>query len=101
MKKVLRKCVICNKVEGMPHATINPPDLPSFRVLENPPFSHTGIDYAGPLYVHEQSSEGPTRSKAYACLFTCCSTRAVHLELTPELSASSFLLFHRFANINQ
>jgi len=99
VKKVLRKCVICNKVEGMPYATVSPPDLPSFQVSEDPPFSHTGIDYASPLYVHKQSSEGPTMSKAYVCLFTCCSTQAVHLELTPELLASSFLLlFRRFAS---
>ena len=37
--------------------------------------------------------------KAYVCLFTCSSTRAVHLELTPDLSVSSFLLlFRRFAS---
>ena len=29
--------------------------------------------------------------KAYICLFTCASTRAVHLELVPCLSVSSFL----------
>jgi len=70
----LKKCVICNKVEGMPYATVSPPDLPSFWVLEDPLFSHTGIDYAGPLYVHDPSLEGSTMSKAYVCLYTCCST---------------------------
>ena len=35
--------------------------------------------------------------KAYVCLFTCCSTRAIHLELTPDMSVNLFLLcFHRF-----
>ena len=31
VKKVIRKCVICNKVEGMPYATVSSPDLPTFR----------------------------------------------------------------------
>ena len=31
------------------------------------------------------------------CLFTCAATRAVHLELKPDLSAATFLLaFRRF-----
>ena len=99
VKKIIKNCVICNRVEGMPYATVSPPDLPSFRVSEDPPFSHTGVDYAGPLYVHELSSQGSTMSKAYVCLFPCCSTRAVHLELTPDLSGPTFLLlFRRFAS---
>ena len=75
------------------------PDLPSFRVSEDPPFTHTGIDFTGPMYVQDASAHGSSTSKAYVCLFTCCSTRAVHLELCNDLSVSSFLLlFRRFAS---
>ena len=36
--------------------------------------------------------------KGYVFLFSCASTRAVHLELVPDLSARSFVLaFRRFA----
>ena len=65
------------------------------RVSDEPPFSHTGIDFAGPLYVKSDSQ----LDKAYVCLFTCSLTRAVHLELTPDLSVKSFLLlFCQFAS---
>lgn len=99
VKRVIRSCVTCIKVEGLPYASTVPPDLPDFRVSEDPPFAHTGIDFAGPLYVVEPSSQESSMSKAYVCLFTCCSTRAVHLELTPDMSVPSFLLlFRRFAS---
>ena len=84
VKKVSRKCVICKRYEGK--SVSSPPltQLPEERVGEYPPFANTGIDFAGPLYI---KSDG----KVYVCLFTCGITRAIHLELTTDLSASSFL----------
>ena len=96
VKKVIRQCIICRRYDGKPFPSPAIPDLPAERVSEGPPFSTTGIDFAGPLYVRGPDSK-ECNSKAYVCLFTCASTRAVHLELTRELSAASFLLaFRRF-----
>ena len=93
VKKIIKLCVICNKLEGPPYPSSVPPDLPDFRTSEDPPFSNTGADFAGPLFVKEHDAS----KKVYVCLFTCCSTRAVHLELVPDLSVNSFLLaFRRF-----
>ena len=66
-----------------------PPDLPTVRVSEDPLFMHVGLDFAGPLYVKEQWTETPTKS--YVCLFTCGSTRGVHLEVTHGLDVDNFL----------
>jgi len=97
VKGILRKCVVCKKLEGLPYCPQRAPDLPSCRVSEDPPFSHTGLDFAGPLYFVE-STRSNVSSKAYICLFTCAATQAVHLELTHGLNVSSFLLaFLRFA----
>jgi len=75
----------------------SPPDLPSDRVSDDPPFTYTGIDFAGPLYVQHRGSDDGGECKAYICLFTCASTRAIHLELTNSLSVDQFLLaFRRF-----
>ena len=68
------------------------PPLPDFRVREAPPFTFTGVDFAGPLYVRDNEE------KVWLCLYTCCVTRAVHLEIAPGLSAQTFILcFRRFA----
>ena len=55
----------------------------------------------GPKSKYKSDSNGDTRedctSKAYVCLFTCASTRAVHLELTRGLTVCQFLQsFRRF-----
>ena len=93
VKGVVRRCVTCKRFEAKPFAAAKTPPLPSSRVDDDPPFSNTGVDFAGPLYAAtKQESE-----KVYICLFTCASTRAVHLELVPCLSVPLFLqAFRRF-----
>ena len=101
MKKIIRKCVICRKYEGTPYNPLPPTDLPNNRVSEDPPFTHVGLDFAGPLFIENKSSEVEQNEskKVYICLFTCASTRAVHLELCRSLSAQDFLLsVRRFAS---
>ena len=62
--------------------------LPKQRVSASVPFAHCGIDYFGPLYVKECSGS----KKVWVCLFTCLVTRAIHLELTMNMSTEMFLL---------
>lgn len=59
------------------------------------PFTITGVDFTGALYVQHNGKE----EKVYVCLFTCATTRAVHLEVVTDLSTDTFLLaFRRFAS---
>ena len=51
IKKVLNKCLVCATYEGTPFKAPPSPDLPGVRVADDPPFTHTGLDFAGPLYV--------------------------------------------------
>ncbi|XP_071123186.1 uncharacterized protein [Mytilus edulis] len=96
VKKLLNKCVTCRKVMGKSYNKPDPPPLPKIRVQEASPFTVTGVDYTGALYI--KNSEGTLR-KAYICLFTCASTRAVHLEVVPNLSEHSFIqAFRRFVS---
>ena len=63
-------------------------DLPAARLqIHEPPFSHVGTDYFGPLVVKVKRSE----CKRYGCLFTCMTTRAIHLELSNDLTSSAFI----------
>ena len=64
------------------------PPFPSERVTEAVPFTFTGIDYCGPLFIKSK----PETSKVWICLFTCLVTRAVHLELIHSMTTEDFLL---------
>ena len=56
VKKIVRKCVICRKFEGKPFAAPKDPPLPTSRVSDEPLFTSTGMDFAGPLYVTNTST---------------------------------------------
>ena len=78
----------------MPYRSQPSSNLPSERVSEDPPFTHVGVDFAGPLFIDDRNiTEGANESsKVYVCLFTCALMRAVHLELTRGLSVQAFLM---------
>ena len=48
---------------------------------------------AGPIYIKRKEPE--TSRKVYTALFTCAVTRAVHLELTTDLTAHTFRRYLR------
>ena len=95
VKKLLRHCTICKKHGGRPYATPESAPLPKVRVQDVSPFTITGVDFTGALYVKQCNGE---ESKVYICLFTCVMSRAVHLEVVTDPSVPTFLLaFCRFA----
>ena len=88
-QKVLRKCITCRRFNSCPFRPPPPPDLPDFRVNDLRPFESIGVDFSGSLTVRT----GPhSFSKCYICIFSCCTTRNINLELVPDMSTESFLL---------
>ena len=69
------------------------PPIPTERVSASAPFTYTGVDYFGPLFIRTKGES----QKVWVCLYTCLVVRAVHLELMYDMSAYQFLLgFRRF-----
>ena len=95
VKSQLRRCVICRKHSGKPYQTPDPLPLPQIRTCASVPFTITGIDFTGALYIHNDHTE----EKVYICLFTCATSRAIHLEVVTDLTVDTFLLaFRRFSS---
>ncbi len=81
-------CILVSLVaELMVCLTVTP--IPEFRVQPSPPFTHTGVDFAGPLYVKMTGVQ--ENGKVWICLYTCCAVRAVHLDLVPDMTAEAFI----------
>lgn len=88
VKKVLHKCQWCRVRRMKPQM---PPlgDLPAERLHHHAhPFTCTAVDYFGPMHV----TIGRRKEKRWGALFTCLTTRSIHLEMTPSLSTSSMIM---------
>ena len=65
-------------------------DLPPERLSLSPPFTYVGLDVFGPWeVVTRRTRGGAAQSKRWAILFTCMSTRAVHVEVIQSMDAAS------------
>ena len=87
MKRVLANCMYCRRRNAKPGEQIMA-ELPPARLQMNShPFAYTGVDYFGALMIRQKRSN----VKRYGCLFTCHTTRAVHLEVSVDLSSDAFI----------
>ena len=91
VRAVTRACVFCRKLYA--RAVQQKMDqLPKERVTPSPPFTTTGIDFAGPFYTKRGAVRKPTLVKTYIALFICFTTRAIHLEVVTNMSEEAFLV---------
>ena len=65
--------------------------LPASRTTPAPPFHRTGVDFAGPFVIRQGHTRRPVLIKTYAAVFTCLTTKAVHLDLCSSLSTEDFM----------
>lgn len=85
VKQVTAACQWCKVAKAIPTVPRMAP-LPAARLSSfTRPFTYVGIDLFGPLLV----KVGRSTAKRWICLFTCLTTRAVHVEVAYSLSTSS------------
>ena len=89
ISSLVYKCVVCRKLRCKLEQQ-QMADLPAERLQQEPPFTYVGLDVFGPWeVVTRRTRGGSANSKRWAILFTCISTRAVHMEVIESMSASS------------
>ena len=73
--------------------------LPLERLKPCPPFSAVGLDYFGP-YTIKGEVQKCVRGKCYGVIFTCITSRAVHVDVSQDYSTDAFLqMLRRFSSL--
>ncbi|XP_034946420.1 uncharacterized protein [Chelonus insularis] len=94
VKTFILRCIECARQRGI-RAQQLMGQLPQSRITPSRPFSHTGIDYAGPFTIKTSSGRGAKTRKAWVCVFVCSLESVVkslkfHLTRTVKESLFTF-----------
>ena len=90
LRSIKAHCLRCREFQ-LVAVTMQPimSDLHKERLAyQYPPFTNTGVDYFGPFYVTVRR----TTEKRWGFLFTCLTTRAVHVEIVTSMDTSSCVM---------
>jgi hypothetical protein len=88
---------VCRRQEGIAYKPPDLPALPVFRITKDHPFTYTGLDFSGPLYVKQVNALA--MEKVYMVIYTCAMSRAVHLDVVTDMTAEAFIRsFWRFTS---
>ena len=86
VRNVISKCVTCKKLRAPPLQQ-KMADLPAARLNPEAPFTHSAVDLFGPYII----KDGRKEKKKYGALFSCLTSRAIHIEIVPSLETETFI----------
>ena len=98
VRNIIRKRLTCRKLHCKPYNYPNTPSLTKLRLADTQPFSTTGVDNFGPVFVRNMFNRNDCEiRKVWVTLYICASTRNIILDVVPSLSTESFIRsFRRF-----
>ena len=89
-RAVCRRCVTYRRVSAKTQSQMMG-QLPAPRVTPNPPFTITGVDYAGPFILKKSHTHKPVLIKSYISNFVFFCSKASHIEIISDLTTEAFL----------
>ena len=88
-RRICSSCVTCKKCRPRTQNQFMA-ELPAQRVNASPPFTHCGMDFAGPFTIKLGRVRKPVEVEAHICVFVCMATKAVHLEVVSDTTTPAF-----------
>ena len=83
------RCITCRRRQPHPQHQLMG-ELPSPRVNLTTPFTHTGMDFAGPFTIKKGHTRRPVKIDVFVCIFICLTFKAVHLEVVSDQTTAAF-----------
>ena len=88
-RAVCSQCITCKRRQPhLQHQLMG--QLPAPRVNPTIPFTHTGMDFAGPFTLKKGHTRRPVLIDAHICVFICMTFKAVHLEVVSDQTTDAF-----------
>ena len=81
----LKECRVCKRMNANSFPYPSTPELPKDRVNLVNAFDNVGMDYTGSFTTNQNE-------KLYILIFTCLNTRAIHLEVVPNMTIQEFIM---------
>ena len=98
-RDICSQCVTCRRAAPSPVPQRLGELPPARSQADQPAFSNTGLDFAGPFTIKQGYTRKPVKIDACICIFVCLATKAVHLEAVSDLTTSAFTAcLHRFVS---
>lgn len=94
VRLIIFRCIPCHRFKASSASQLMG-SLPAPRVHITRAFTHTGVDYAGPIDIRMSKGRGNTSYKGYISLFVCLSTKAIHIEAVSDLTSNGFIAAYR------
>jgi hypothetical protein len=97
VSSLIHKCAMCRKFRHISQGQKMSP-LPSDRLDPGPAFTqcHVAVDCFGPFFIKDRRKE----VKRYGILFTCLTSRAIHLDAISSLDTDAFInALRRFMSV--
>ena len=97
VRKIVRECIICRRMQTKSYNSPITPPLPALRLNNVRAFSTIGVDNFGPLHVKDIYNPTNKMFKVWGVIYTCAASRGILLDLSPDPSTNSFIRsFSRF-----
>ena len=88
VRSLISRCTKCSCLRGNLELQ-NMAYLAGDKMCEEPLYTHCDVDLFGSFVVKERHKE----LKQYGALFTCLSSRAIHIEAPNSLSTDCFIMY--------
>ena len=92
VRNIIRACVTCRKKYCKSYGHSSSPHLTQLGLNDLRPFFTAGIDNFGSVFVRNIYFVGNNiMHKAWVTLYTCAASRAICLDLVPNMNSLSFI----------